>query len=348
MTDRSISGFLFAPRSAKGIEARIVGDGAAYSLVTSEGTTPFDLHAVKISARVGRIPRRIEFADGRTFETQDNDGVDALFPSDPRGTVALWLSRIEQFRGQLIAVVVVLVGLGFVTFHWGLPAFADVAAQLMPAKVEAQIGRDTLKTLDIVVLKPSEIAPGRQQEIAAILTSLAAAANKGNSGGPNYVLVFRKGGNLGPNAFALPGGMVIVTDELIALAPSDDAIAGVLAHEMGHVIGHHPMKRIAYGTGLSIIALLVGGTGVNGHEAVVQMSTGLLNSAYSREFEREADSRAGNILALAGRDPVALAAMLEALAKTCGNHCETLPWLSSHPGIAERVHAIRERNKTAH
>ncbi len=346
MTGDSIDGFLFAPASARGAEARIVKHGTGLALVTRDGTAALDPATLRISERVGQIPRRISWPDGRVFETADNDGVDRLILSGGRDAPSLWLARMERYRGALMVAVAGLVALGIAGFVWGLPAFTEAAAALFPTELEARIGRDTLQALDDIVLRPSALPPDRQAKITAIFDGLTSAAAKISGYRGDYALLFRKGGALRANAFALPGGTVVVTDELIELSPSDDALAGVLAHEMGHVIGRHGVKRLIYAEGLSVADLLMGG-GTTSYRAVAGASTMLLNQAYSRDFEREADVRATEILKLSGRDPDALADMLEALAKDCGASCDTIPWLSNHPGIAERVRSIRAHGSGA-
>jgi predicted Zn-dependent protease len=343
VSGEAVNGFLFAPKSANAREAQIsAGESGALALVAGDATSPIDPARVTISARLAEIPRRVEFLDGSVFETPDNDGIDRLFQLHGAGGVSARLARLEQFKLPLLFFVAALIGVIVVTIRWGLPALSEVSAALVPPAVEQNLGQETLKTLDRLMLRPSQVDQARRDQVVAIMKQLDAASDAAGNKPQHYTLIFRKGGVLGPNAFSLPGGIVIVTDELIDLAPNDDAIAGTLAHEMGHVIGHHPMRRETYGAGLSVMAMLVGG-GTRMHNAAAQVSAGLLNNAYSREFEREADATAEVILEKAGRNPDGLAQMLEALSQKCGAACDALPWLSNHPSIRERVKAIRNR-----
>lgn len=138
------------------------------------------------------------------------------------------------------------------------------------------------------------------------------------------------------NAFALPGGHVIVTRALIDGAASAEAVAGVLAHEIGHVAERHPSAAMARRLlGHVVLQLLGGGVVAEGTTLLAELS-------YSRDDEREADAVAVALLNRAGIDGAGLAAFMRALA---GREAETGPgaipgFLSTHPDSGERARAI--------
>tara|TARA_R110000868_G_scaffold4950_7_gene30798 strand:+ start:7186 stop:8658 length:1473 start_codon:yes stop_codon:yes gene_type:complete len=171
------------------------------------------------------------------------------------------------------------------------------------------------------------------------------------------------------NAFALPGGYVYVTRGLLSLVDDEAELAGVLGHEIGHVIARHGAQRQTAALGASVIGAVLGA--VVGNSAVNQAvglgSQGLIAS-YSRDQEYESDTLGVRYLAAAGYDPYAqgdfLAAMdvnARAEAIIAGKSDEArADWLSSHPATPERVAAARrealasgvargagERNRTA-
>lgn len=173
------------------------------------------------------------------------------------------------------------------------------------------------------------------------------------------------------NAFALPGGYVYVTRGLLALANSEAELAGVLAHEIGHVAARHSAQRQTAAVGSQIFGTLLGA--VVGSSAVNQLfnlgSQGLLAS-YSREQEFEADSLGVRYLARAGYDPYAQASFLKqladetALAAKLANrdaNAAQVDWLATHPANEARVreaarlaaetgvpHGAGEMNAAAH
>jgi len=117
---------------------------------------------------------------------------------------------------------------------------------------------------------------------------------------------------LGPNAFALPGGIVFVTDDMLELLQGrDDVLIGVLAHELGHVKRRHGMRLVVQATVLGAVASLVWGD-FSTLLATVPVLLG--QNAYSRDFEREADLDAIAMLRANGLSPAVMAEMFERLA----------------------------------
>ncbi len=152
------------------------------------------------------------------------------------------------------------------------------------------------------------------------------------------------------NAFALPGGYVYVTRGLLALVNDEAELAGVLGHEIGHVITRHGAQRQTAALGASVIGAVLGA--VVGNSAVSQAvglgSQGLVAS-YSRDQEYQADMLGVRYLAAAGYDPYAQADFLAAMgenskieAQISGQDGEPQGnWLASHPATPERVAAAR-------
>ena len=298
-----------------------------------------DLAAATVSARVGRIPRRIEFPDGTTFETGDNDGVDGLLAVTgrrPASRVHGW----ERFRLRLVVVVVLAVVLGGALLRFGVPAAADLATNFVPHDVDALVGEHTLSTLDTLVFGESGVSGERKATVRQAFDGLVAASGLD----PDKTrLEFRRGGEIGANAFALPGGIVVVTDEMLEKAPDDDALAGVLAHELGHVEGRHGMRRVLRAVGLGAATLVIFGD----PGAVLDEMTGFaavaLDLSYSRGFETEADQRAAELLTATGRSPDDLARLLAAFIDEEDAGTDVVSgWLSSHPRLAERVETLRK------
>ncbi|PXW68481.1 putative Zn-dependent protease [Blastomonas natatoria] len=156
------------------------------------------------------------------------------------------------------------------------------------------------------------------------------------------------------NAFAIPGGYIYVTRQLMALMNDEAELAGVLGHEVGHVAARHSEKRQKAAQRNSIIGLLgqIGAAVLLGDSAAGQLGqqlfgTGsqLLTLKYSRKQEEEADDLGVRYLAQAGYDPQALSSMLASLAaqqamdvRAQGGDARSVPeWASTHPDPARRV-----------
>ena len=156
------------------------------------------------------------------------------------------------------------------------------------------------------------------------------------------------------NAFAIPGGYVYLTRQLMALMNDEAEMAGVLGHEVGHVAARHSEKRQKTATRNSILGILgqIGSQVLLGDSALGRIGqeifgTGsqLLTLKYSRKQEYEADDLGIRYLASAGYDPQALSTMLYSLAaqsaidaRTTGRDARSVPeWSSTHPDPARRV-----------
>ncbi|WP_448203648.1 M48 family metalloprotease [Azospirillum sp. sgz302134] len=149
------------------------------------------------------------------------------------------------------------------------------------------------------------------------------------------------------NAFALPGGYVYVTRGLLALAKDEAEVAGVLGHEIGHVIAHHTRERQ---TGQTIAGLLAAGIGIFlGSPELAQIANlggGALLAKYSRGQESEADRIGIELLERAGYDPFAVATFLETMRRDSqyeglrsgkGSGESGFDFFASHPQTESRV-----------
>src|SRR6185436_5206099 len=141
----------------------------------------------------------------------------------------------------------------------------------------------------------------------------AALQGHAGSAGQGARLLFRDAPRIGANAFALPGGTIVLTDGLVAAAQSDDEILGVLAHEVGHVEGRHSLQQIYRAAGLAVMALLIAGDSSEIVDNVVSQASALTLLSYSRGFEADADQRSVALMQAAGRDPGAFLDLIDRL-----------------------------------
>ena len=155
------------------------------------------------------------------------------------------------------------------------------------------------------------------------------------------------------NAFALPGGYVYISRGLMALSNSEAELAGVLAHEIGHVTARHSAERYSHGVvtslGAAVIAAAVDSTGVS---QALGLGSNLYMSSYSRSQENEADSLGIRYLSKGGYEPKAMSSFLNAMqnqsavdSKAKGEKSGGANYFSTHPATADRV--AKTRNESA-
>jgi hypothetical protein len=147
------------------------------------------------------------------------------------------------------------------------------------------------------------------------------------------------------NAFALPGGPMFLNRGMLQAAGSEGEVAGVMAHELSHVILRHGTAQASKGQKFQIgaIAGQILGAIVGGRTGSViaqgsEIGLGTYFLKYSREYERQADLLGAQIMARAGYDPRQMARMFETIERQGGSRGPE--WLSDHPNPGNRVEAI--------
>lgn len=293
------------------------------------------LEHLRVSPRLARIARTIELADGARLLLDDHPLIDQWFPL--HNPLQRWVDRLERHAHAVAASIVVCVLSGAVLFYWGVPWMSDRIAAQLPEQVETRLGEEVLAQLDrFAGLAPSSLDMERQSGLLERFAALKADM----PGAENHRLLFRNAAGIGPNALALPGGTVIITDQLVSLVNDDREIDAVLAHELGHQQQHHALRQTLRSSFVIVIAAMFAGDVSSASAVVVAVPTFLLQGHYSREFESEADAFALRTLAEKGTSPAWFAqAMrtLEAYVSDEGGSDDSPGYLSSHPQTRERI-----------
>lgn len=159
------------------------------------------------------------------------------------------------------------------------------------------------------------------------------------------------------NAFAFPGGFLIINSALLEQSESQSEIAGVLAHEMGHVERRHGLRQLVRMMGIAYMTSIVLGSGLEGLEGVdlaetsSEIASTLLILKYSRDFEEEADEYATNLLADKGIGISGLVSFFEKVLQLEKNldmdMSGFLTYLNTHPDTADRILRLKENEKAA-
>jgi Zn-dependent protease with chaperone function len=302
------------------------------------------LSNLSISAKMGRSPRLVHFSDGGHCEINNHADFEAMLQGADMHTKSL-LSILENSWRYALAATLLLIIFVIGSFYWGLPWIANVAAERIPPAIALGIDTHVLNSVDDGLMQASELSSKRKQTLTKRFDNL-----RNMNALPQHHLEFRNSKAIGANAFALPGGTIIVTDQLVALAGNDEEILAVLAHELGHVSERHPMRQLLQS---SVIGLAMTWYLGDISTLLAAAPTILLQTSYSRNFERRADLYAANILRMNGIAPSRLADILLKLesshsgkteAKEHKSHIADL--FSSHPDTAKRIQQLR--NNTGH
>jgi Zn-dependent protease with chaperone function len=218
----------------------------------------------------------------------------------------------------------------------GIPAAANAAAAVVPLRWEEKLGEAVAEDFTDRFEECTE--PLARETLEKIVEKLYSAA-------PANPYTFRVHLIRHPmiNAFAAPGGDIIVFSGLIESSEKPEELAGVLAHEMVHVIRKHSLKNIFQSLSTYMLLSLVFGD-VSGVTEVVHT---LGETRYSRAWEREADLMGTELLIAAGIDPSGMATFFKTLKEKTPEIPGALKYLSTHPLTAERIRAIEEKGKAS-
>ena len=295
-------------------------------------------HEIEISDRIGAIPRRLSLPDGSVFVTSDNDGVDRLVGTSMSDASVNWL---EKFHPRMIIIALVAIGLVLATYRYALPVAINVAVAATPNSVIKAISKASLSGLEDRLFKPTKVSKERQEKLSAAFQDLISHTD-GRVKSLEPHLRFHSS-PIGPNALALPDGTIIVTDALLKLI-DDEAVIGVLGHELGHVRHQHGLRLIYRSVGFFVMIQLVAGDVGGIFEDALLQGAGILTLSYNRDFERQADDYSVTLMQRAGRDPLAITNFFEKIIEKIESKNSIFPdWLSTHPNSEERVKRLREK-----
>jgi len=310
--------------------------------------TGLNWNELKVQPRIGQTPRWIRLPNNAQLETKENDLVDQIQERFKQGVFDGFLHRTEHswwmvFCGLLMSVLFI-----WGSVQYGLPAAANLASKAIPADVLNPLGEEVIVWMDDNLFEPSTLSDQRQAEIRNEFEQLFQEQ-------AHYTLLFRASPRIGANALALPNNTIILTDELVNLAENDQQVLAVLAHEVGHIVHKHAIRRLLQQAGLAAILMTFTGDVSSVSSAVAYLPALLIELGYSRDFEYEADEYALKFMSDRGMDKDHLARALEVLhqhhageEKSEDSHHsneddkpETFDYLSTHPATDVRVDKIR-------
>ncbi len=241
--------------------------------------------------------------------------------------------RGHRVRLTILAAIGVVAG-GALVYLYGIPWLAGVLAQRVPVAWEEQLGRTVVDRL----VPESERCtnPTRSASMDALVHTLSTVPPQGPY--TFHVLVANR-----PmvNAFAAPGGYIVVFRGLLDLTHSPEELAGVLAHEMQHVLSRHATRTILEHASTALLVTALSGD-VSGTLALGAEAAQTLGSLrYSRRHETEADRGGMNRILAAGIDPEGMIRFFHTLAKQGPAMPQSLSYLSTHPSTEDRLQRLQ-------
>jgi len=343
----AIKGYFYDGKTSKQIFCicRFYDNGAAHIEQIDTGKTLIDMPAseIRASPRVANSLRYLHFPGGEKFETEDNETVDLVMKRFHKSDGLHWIHRLESRWRYIGLSLLVLAFCAWLFARYGVPATASLIASRLPEFFYRQATVQTLGVLDRTLLRPSELEVPIQEDLIKRFHAVLAEY-------PTFKLkvLFRKGGPLGPNAFALPDGTVLFTDEMIKIAKHHDELVAVLSHEIGHVVNRHGMRSVIQDSIFAFAILAITGDVSGTSEMFLTLPVYLTELAYSRGFEDEADLFALNYLKSHNISASGFADLMRRIEKErklkTGNVGSKSSYLSTHPLTEERLKKFDQRS----
>lgn len=301
-------------------------------VILGDAPQPYRRDQIRIVSPMSYCPLVIELYDGGRLEIDPKnyqfDQVKSLISS--QGKLLNWFEA--NYFGALSCLVFVVVGIALIV-QLVLPIFSETVAAKVPQKWANTLDKTIVEQLDGRYFTPTELPNERQEELLSYFKKNIK---------PMPQILFRELDV--PNAFALAGNTIIISDKLVASMEKDEEILAVALHEMAHLKKRHVLSMLISSSALSVLSFVIIGDMVGTTEWILNMGVFLISAKYSRSFEQQADQLALeslyrlNLSATCFKD--ALLNLQKAYSALKIKQLGVFDYLSSHPGIDERVEKI--------
>jgi len=313
-----------------------------FMLVDTDGTLLWQGREFTTGADLPGLPLEIRFADGSYFLPDDHK----VRPNQ-RQKVGL-ATRLEQHKAIIVLSVLMVPVLLWWIVMVGIPKLAVAIVPWVPPAAVAAVDAQTMLMLDKTWLNPSELPAETQQYWRNQWMQAMATLPKRQQ--LDVDIQFRQTKYLGANAFALPAGTVVFTDELVNLLKDNpDALLAVFLHEVGHVQHQHGMTMLVQSTATSLVFAMLF-TDLEGiTEVLLGTGSSLLQNSFSRQMESQADDFATAHLKALGKTSNGFIEAMQAISAASGGKTgkELENWtryLSSHPSSQQRIEKANRSN----
>lgn len=340
----SFEAILFDPVTRDSTKVTVRAFGS--SLEVTGGREPLRVDAAKCQLTAGGWDR-----ESIQITWSGEAGLFALSSTDPGASAEI--GRIPHFHSALDATsksqksarrsgrlglsLVALLALLPLLLLFIVLLFRDPLVDFVLKRIPVTVDKEVGKMFEGQFLASKEVVPANEatRAVGLIVDKLKAA-----SADQRFDFKVSVQRNKEVNAFAAPGGLIVVYTGLIAEAASAEEVAGVLAHEMAHATNRHSMRQMLYAGGLLPLAgMLIG----QPDAAALFQSLGQLSELkFSRTQEEDADRTGFDTLVAAGMPTEGMARFFDRLAAMSG---APPSFLSTHPSSADRATAIRARAK---
>lgn len=340
-----LEGTYYEEHSSKATQVSVSLSQDGLLTIAGDGVSRAEaLSACTLSEPLGTMARHFSLPDGARVEITDIDALAAWERGQGRFSLMQAVHQVESRWLWVAAFCSFLLALMAAMYVWALPWAAKWTAFKMPPSVAAAASGQAMEMITRMPgFDDSELPAERREAITAEFLKMAAAMHRGQP--RDYRLRFFSSPM--PNAFALPDGLVCMTDSLVKKAGSDLEIFGVLAHEIVHVREQHGMRSALQNSAVFLIWTLMTGDVSSLAGMGSALPAVLAQSGYSRGFEQEADLGAADYMIQRGWGVKPLCDILLKIDPESGALGQATEAMSSHPLTEKRALKLREHEQAA-
>ncbi len=335
-----LEGVLYRSGSSHAYAADVaISENGTFTIQAEGAVKSYTRAEYTIEPRLGATRRVVQFSDGVRLELESSASFNAFEDRLPSGKTFRLVDWLEaRWPAALASIVGVLVFI-FLFIEFGIPVVAESVAHRVPQSVRRSLSESSLDT--IVSYGSMEESYSMKMNTAGNAAFDRALGLLDGSLNPDFEYELRlfKAPYIGPNAFALPSGLIIATEEFIELCENEEQMVAVFLHEIAHVEEQHGLRALIQDAGLVLILSLALGDVSSLGGFAASLPALALESRYSQNFEKEADLFAGRVLEESGIGAEAMTDILILLHEGVPD-IDLVQFFSTHPGLEERVNAL--------
>ena len=292
---------------------------------------------LNVASRLGQLPREIKLPDDALLVVEANESLHHWLDAETGGIIAGIESKKRWMWGSLVLVPLCL----YLLFGWLMPWLAVQAADQVPFSVKQIASEQTLNALEFGVLSPSKLS---DEQTTGVYHGFGEIMAQLNLPGEKFNIKIRNSDVLGPNAFALPDGTIVFTDQLLELVDFQQPLLNaILLHEIGHVEHNHSMQMVAESLFATLTISYLFGDISGAIEAFMGIGSSVVQNQFSQAHEWQADDFALQTLVAMGRPPQDFAEAMRKLQELLPDEDSKLKnWFSSHPMVKARIENAEE------
>jgi Zn-dependent protease with chaperone function len=297
-----------------------------------------DVSQIQVAEKLASVPREISLYDQGLVVVDSTPAVDVWIASNSQQNK---VSKLENSKSTVLICAVLVPVFLFAFFKYLIPGSAILFADYVPESIVNIASKHTLSALDNSILSDTSLNDETQNSYQNMWRDIISKIDIPTQ----FDIQFRQSDTMGANAFALPNGTIVITDELVKLiGDNHDLLTAILLHEIGHVEHKHSMRLIseALATSIAVNYFFADLGGLV--EFFAGVSNTVVQNQFSRKLEWEADNYALSKLVALGMDRESFAKAMQKLAVTLPKESKLTLWLQSHPSMQSRIDNAKEKH----